>query len=142
MKPNGRLQDYGIISDGGLIQMPLVPGKVLVSESEIDAILENNKGKYGSLTTNDIKKILFEKGINGKHKIGNKLEDKPYTAGNQMEEDYYELNIGYPALSDPAQIKAFEDAYSAKIFGGSSSFKAEPSHAAISFDSRRTNSNM
>lgn len=142
MKPNGRLQDYGIISDGGLIQMPLVPGKVLVSESEIDAILENNKGKYGSLTTNDIKKILFEKGINGKHKIGNKLEDKPYTAGNPMEENYYELNIGYPALSDPAQIKAFEDAYSAKIFGGSSSFKAEPSHAAISFDSRRTNSNM
>lgn len=142
MKPDGRLQDYGIISDGGLIQMPLVPGKVLVSESEIDAILENNKGNYGSLTTNDIKKILFEKGINGKHKIGNKLEDKPYTDGNQMEEDYYELNIGYPALSDPAQIKAFEDAYSAKIFGGSSSFKAEPSHAAISFDSRRTNSNM
>ena len=122
--------------------MPLVPGKVLVSESEIDAILENNKGKYGSLTTNDIKKILFEKGINGKHKIGNKLEDRPYIDDNQIEEDYYELNIGYPALSDPAQIKAFEDAYSAKIFGGSSSFKAEPSHAAISFDSRRINSNM
>lgn len=142
MKPNGRLQDYGIVSDGGLIQMPLVPGKVLVSESEIDAILENNKGKYGSLTTNDIKKILFEKGINGKHKIGKELEDRPYTDDNQMKEDYYELNIGYPALSDPAQIKAFEDAYSANIFGGSSSFKAEPSHAAISFDSRRINSNM
>ena len=142
MKPNGRLQDYGIINDNGLVQMPLVPGKVLVSESEIDAILENNKGKYGNLSTGDIKKILFEKGINGKHKIGNKLEDKPYTSGNQMEENYYELNIGYPALSDPAQIKAFEDAYAAKVFGGGSSFKAEPSHAAISFDSRRTNSNM
>lgn len=142
MKPNERMQDYGIISNSGITQMPLATGKVFVSESQLDEILESNKSNFGSLSKRDIENILFKEGIAGKHIIGKKLKERPLIDDEEADEDYYEINIGLPILEEPAAIKAFDDAWAAKIFGGSASFKAEPMHKAVAFDNRRTNSNI
>lgn len=127
--PGGKLQDYS--KDGN--NFALATGKLAVPAKVVEDILEANIDKYGELSVSDIEKILFEKGISGKHKIGKKVKLKEGEKGESQ--DYYEINLGIPVFDDPSAAKAFDDVYTKEAFSGSSSFDAERSHANISFNS-------
>lgn len=126
---SGKLQDYA--KDGRTFA--LATGKVAVPEEVIDDILEANLDRYGELSVSDIKEILFEKGISGKHKIGKEV--KLFEGDSSNGTKYYEINLGIPVFDDYSLTKSFDDVYSAEVFGGGSSFKSERSHANVSFNS-------
>lgn len=126
---SGKLQDYA--KDGKTFA--LATGKVAVPEEVIDDILEANVDRYGELSVSDIKEILFEKGISGKHKIGKEV--KLFEGDSSNGTKYYEINLGIPVFDDYSLTKSFDDVYSAEVFGGGSSFKSERSHANVSFNS-------
>lgn len=135
--------DYQFVPDGTVLEYErtggmypfsssmLVKGKAYISEDELDAVLEANKGRYGNLDASDIKNLLFKKGISGKHLIG---EEKEVKINNDSEAStYYEINVGIP-FDEPAKRNSFDNIYSSDIFGGSNSYKQYGTHTNVAFD--------
>ena len=140
--PDGTVMEYDRLSNESYpySKSMLVKGKAYISEDELDAVIEANKGRYGNLSKGDIKTILFGDGISGKHVIGSKKEDVKFN-DEEKGRTYYELNVGIP-FDENAKVKSFDDIRSSDVFGGTNSFKQHPTHLNVAFDSDLKNSTL
>lgn len=114
--PTNRVVEYGI--SGGSV--PLVRGKLVVSEDQIDTYLESQKEKYGDFSIGEIKNMLI-KGIgkDHKHRVMTEYKDKVKIGDEESEGKYYILSAGLPMFTDPNRTVVY-DQYNTKGMRGTS----------------------
>ena len=106
----------------------LVSGKAYISESEVEAVLEALKGRYGNLDEDDLFTILTE----GKHQILKKVKNTK-VGDSEDEETYYEMNVGIP-FDDPSKQVSFDQHFTNSIQGASGASKNVQYQRGISFN--------
>lgn len=104
---------------------PIVRGKMVVSETQIDNFIDKNADRFGGLSKSEVKNLLVNGiGKEKKHAVMDKYKGKIIKDDVEMEGNYYILHAALPLFDTPNKTSSF-DQLSTKSFRGTGGTREE-----------------